>query len=269
MLLDYLHSQHWTINFSLVSLFCVALTIASILLLRRVLDPQRSKDSRDVTAVIFSNLGSLYAVIVGFTIINAQERVNEIRQSVQQELACLEDLYRGTKIFLPDDQEKMKLSISYYITSILDKEWGEKTPHKETTQQYQTLLSMYFAATIDSPKQQIWYESAVDLLNTLSDLRQNRLFYGRESLGLEMWSVLILGGICMIIFLCFFGPSRPFLHLVMASILSMIIASSLFLIYFLDTTVSGRNKALTEDIQDWHKRVSEELGLPPSLSINK
>ncbi len=239
MLFHFLDSLDWSVSFLLVAAVFILFTTIGIFSVRKTLNLQHIKDCHDMTGIIFSNLGALYAVLLGFTIVNAQERFDRVKASTQVEAACLIDLYRDSEFFVPKDQKIVKQAIITYVDSIINKEWSEKIPHHDTGKKFKELLHAYYNVEVETQKQNIWYSKAVDQLNNLADLRMARILGSQESIGPAMWTILILGGCAMIVFLCFFGPDKPMQHLIMACILAITIAFSLFLIHSLDTMFTG------------------------------
>lgn len=253
MILKFLDSLDWTFSFLLVATVFMLFTTIGILFVRKKANLKHVKDCHDITGIIFSNLGALYAVLLGFTIVNAQQRFDKVKESTQVEAACIIDLYRDVDIFSEKDQKNIKNAIAIYVESIINNEWGAKQAHADTGKNLKDLLRCYYDVDLQTSKQTIWYTASVDQLNKLSDLRLARILGSQESIGPEMWTILILGGCAMIIFLCFFGPDKPAQHLLMASILATTIAFSLFLIHSLDTTftrtVSVQSDALKNLLQ--------------------
>lgn len=239
MVLQLLDSMNWAFSFLIVAIVFIALTTVGILFVRKTANLRRIKDCHDITGIIFSNLGALYAVLLGFTIVNVQQRFDKIKETTQVEAACLVDLYRDSDFFLEKDQKNIKQSIASYVESIIHHEWSKKEPHVDTGMKFKQLLRCYYDIDIETPKQTIWYTSSVEQLNKLADLRLARILGSQESLSSAMWAILIVGGCAMIIFLCFLGPEKPAQHLLMASILAITIAFSLLLIHSLDTAFTG------------------------------
>lgn len=239
MILDFLSSIHWTLSITIVALLCALFTVFSILLVRKRVNLGHLKSHHDITCAIFSNLGALYAVLLGFTIINAQERFDKIQEAAQVEAARLDELYRGAEFFSEVDKKNIRNAIKDYVQSIVNTEWNQGEAHKETTKRLRDLWQCYYNAEIATPKETIWYTESVGQLNELVALRFARLAGNQQFLRSEMWTVLLLGGCALVVFLCFFGPDKPGTHLLMASILSISIALSLFLIYSLDSVFTG------------------------------
>lgn len=259
MLFQFLDSLNWSLSFLLVAMVFMLFTTVSILFVRKTANLGRLKDSHDITGIIFSNLGALYAVLLGFTIVNAQQRFDKVKESTQVEAALLIDLYRDADFFLEKDQKGIKKTIIEYVESVINHEWSAKQAHEETGRKFKELLHCYYNVDLQNQKQIIWYTASVDQLNKLSDLRLSRILGSQESIGPEMWTILILGGCAMIVFLCFFGPEKPAQHLLMASILAITIAFSLFLIHSLDTTFTGNLSIKSDALENLLEIISQDF----------
>lgn len=258
-MLQYLDSLNLGFSFFLVAVAFMLFTTVGILLVRKTANLSRVKDCHDITGIIFSNLGALYAVLLGFTIVNAQQRFDRVKESTQFEVSRLIDLYRDSELFIEKDQMCIKNAIIGYVDSIVHNEWRGKQAHEDTGRKFKALLRCYYEAEIETPKQVIWYTASVDRLNELTDLRLSRILGSQESIGPEMWTILILGGVAMIIFLCFFGPERPTQHLLMASILAITIAFSLFLIHSLDAAFTGTVSIKPDAFQNLLQMILQDL----------
>lgn len=259
MILQFLDSLNWTLSFFLVAIALVLFTTIGILFVRKTTNRKHVKECHDITGIIFSNLGALYAVLLGFTIVSAHERFDKVRKSTQVEAACLIDLYRDVDIFSEKDQKNIKIAIEQYTQSIINNEWSEKKAHGDTGQKLKDLLTCYYDVDLETPKQTIWYTASVDQLNKLSDLRLARILGSQESIGPEMWTILILGGCAMVIFLCFFGPEKPAQHLLKASILAITIAFSLFLIHSLDNIFAGNVSIQADALKNLLEMINKDF----------
>lgn len=259
MILQFLDSLDWMFSFFLVGAIFVLITTICILFVRKTANLRHLKDSHEITGIIFANLGVLYAVLLGFTIVNAQDRFNDVKKSTQIEAARLIGLYRDVDLFSEKDQRCMKNAIMTYVQSVVVHEWNAKYPHKDTEQKFKNLLRCYYSADIQSEKQNTWYRESIRQLNEIEILRLDRILGSQESIGPCMWAILILGGCTMIIFLCFLVPEKPILHLLMASFLAIIIAFSLFLIHNLDSAFTGSISIRPQEFQTLLQVIDQEL----------
>ncbi len=259
MILQFLDSLDWVLSFFLVAAVFILFTTACILFVRKAVNLKRLKDHHDITGIIFSNLSALYAVLLGFTIVNAQARFDKVKESSQIEEACLIDLYRDADLFSEQDQADIKQALTAYAKSVVENEWSEKGKHSDTGQKFKDLLKCYYHADIQTTKQTIWYTESVSQLNKLGDLRITRILGAQESISPAMWTILILGGCSILLFLCFFGPEKPIQHLLMACVLAVTIAFSLYLIHCLDTTFTGSISIQSEAFKNLTQMMSEEF----------
>ncbi len=261
MILQFLDSLDWVLSFFLVAAVFILFTTVCILFVRKAVNLKRLKDSHDMTGIIFTNLSALYAVLLGFTIVNAQSRFDEVKKSTQIEAACLIDLYRDVDLFSEQDQTDIKKAIIAYAGSVVHHEWSGDGKHDDTGRKFKDLLNCYFHADIQTPKQTIWYTESISELSKLGDLRTARILGAQESINPAMWAILILGGLAMLIFLCFFGPEKPVQHLVMASILAVTIASALYLIHCLDTTFTGSISIQSDALKNLLQVINEDFSM--------
>ncbi len=259
MILQFLDSLNWACSIFLIAIAFALLTAAGILFARKTANLKHLQDCHDVTGIIFANLGVLYAVLLGFTIVNAQARFDKIKTSTQVETAHFIDLYRDAELFSKKEQLRIKKAIIAYVQSVIDHEWGEQRPHQDTEQKYKDLLCCYYNATVKTSKQHIWYSESVRQLNKLGELRLTRILGSQESVGSALWTILVLGGISMVVFLCFLGPEKAIQHLLMASILAIIIAFCLFLIHSLDTAFTGNIRVRSDELQNLLQILQQDL----------
>lgn len=230
---------NWALSLSIIILVNGAMVIAAILLIRKFVPLKDLGSHRDFTAAIFCNFGVLYAVLLAFTIFNAQTSFNDTQTAIIQESGQLGQLNRDMQAFSLQDQAKIHQDLLSYTNSILNEEWGSNKPNPITSQKFETLWADYKQLDFHSKKQSIWYNQSLMKLNELSASRTARLDSASENISTEMWSFLIFGKYGFLAFLCFFRPKNISLYLVMSFAFAGIISASLFLVYCLDTPFSG------------------------------
>lgn len=240
---DHLTSLTWeaeTISFILIF---VAFAILGVFLVRKAANQDILKGHQDVAGFIFTNLGVLYAVLLGFTVVNAQQRYDKLKDTTQIEASYLAELYRDAEVFSDKDRDQIQNSIKNYCQSVLDEEWvlmSQKKASPNTLVAIKQVWNAYYAVDISSKKQEIWYAESISKLNELVSARLTRLLGSQESLGTQMWSLLILGGFVLVAFVWFFGLENLTFHIFMISILALTTAFLLVLIYSLDTAFVGQ-----------------------------
>lgn len=220
----------------------ILVAIVGILVVRDQSNPKHLKAHHDVTGFIFANIGVLYSVLLGFTVVNAQQHFDKMNENSKLEAANILELYRDTVTFSKKDQVAIRKALLTYGTSILEEEWNhlpKGVPHQNTSKQFNALWDAYYDVEIVSRKQEILYAQSIQKLNDLMTFRLSRIVGSEESLGDEMWAFLIFGALVILAFICFFAFENLWLHLLLASTLAATTAFLLFLIYALDSSFTG------------------------------
>ncbi|MBA3237619.1 MAG: DUF4239 domain-containing protein [Parachlamydiaceae bacterium] len=231
--------------------------------MRKKGDLKDLKGHHDVSGFVFTNIGVLYSVLLAFTVVNVQQRFDKIGETIRIEAAYLSELYRDAAVFEKQDEKTIQLAIIAYCKSIIQVEWAvlsKGKPHPTTTKFLNDVWHSYYNIELNSSKQEIFYAESIRKLNDSISARISRLLGGEESLGNEMWTMLILGGMLIVAFLSMFTFDKiGGLHLLLACLLAAAIAFPLFLIYSLDTAFSGslsfEPEALTEVLESFKQPI--------------
>lgn len=233
----------WMTGSFILGVVFVIAVIISILVVRKVIGRKTLQAHHDVTGFVFTNLGVLFSVLLGFTVVNVQQRFDKIRETTQVEASYLADLYHGAAVFSEKDSTHIREEIKRYTENIIHNEWpmmSKKDPNLLTSDELKSLWQSYYTVQIDTPIQQIWYAESIKKLNQLVDTRLSRILGAEDSLSEEMWTFLFLGAIILVLFISFFGVDNIRAHFFLGSTLAISIAFLLFLIHSLDTAYTGK-----------------------------
>lgn len=240
--IDFLDSFPWICGALFVVAVLVVFTIMAILLVRRFVKREHLKESHDVAGFVFANLGVLFSVLLGFTVVNVQQRFDKVQENTEVEASYLEELYQDAEVFKESDRNKIQQAIKKYIKDVIEDEWP-LMPKGEVsitaTQSLKKVWKSYYETEPAGPKQEAWYAESIGKLNKLTHTRLSRVLGGKESLGAEMWTLLIMGSLVMVMFICLFGMESATLHLLMGASLAATVAFLLFLIHTLDSAFCG------------------------------
>lgn len=232
----------WILGVLLVIGFFILFTVMGIFIVRKYVSVKSLKAHHDAAGFIFANIGVLYGVLLGFTVVNVQQRFDTIKENSKIEASYLAELYRDSEVFPEKHREEIRDSLRKYGKSVVEEEWDmlvEGKPNPNTTQAVNNIWHAYYAILPADTREQAWYALSIDRLNHLMKVRLSRILGGEQSLGDEMWTLLICGGLALIVFIWFFGFENVALQILMGSILAGTTAFLLFLIYSLDTAFSG------------------------------
>lgn len=196
----------------------------------------------DVSGYVFTNLGVLYAVLLGFTVVNVQQRFDKLKETSEIEASYLSLLFADAQVFPEKNRLEIQEAIKNYTKVVIEEEWrmmqeGRKSHNAEEA--WKRIMKAFYTINPTDNREIAWYNESINKLNAFTNTRLVRLLGANESLGPEMWTLLLIGGLTIVTFVWFFGVENLTLHVLIASILAATTAFLLYLIYSLDTAFSG------------------------------
>lgn len=242
----------WSFGVLVITLLLIAVAVVAIIWMKYQANAKSLKVHHDVSGFVFANLGVLYAVLLGFTVVNVQDHFNKVNQTIMLEAGYLAELYRDAEAFSESDKKALRSALTAYGKSIIDDEWeiiSEGKAHPETDKKLSNLWNIYYDIELSSRKQEILYAESIHRLNESTMARLERFVQGKETLGDEMWAMLILGGILIVGFVSIFSFEILWLHLLLLTSIAASIGFLLMLIYSLDTAFSGTIRVTPEALQ--------------------
>ena len=235
-------SPSWIFSSVLVVVPSILLCLTALWLVRKNVSTETLRKNHDVAGFTFSIIGVLYSVILGFTVINVQERYNNARETIHKEAMVLADLYRDADFFPPDSRDAIRLDLKDYVNYVLKEEWSlhqEKMIRFKAQKILARIWNDYYQVDIGNERSKIWYEQSIAKLDDLMNVRLAREFSTWEHLGSMMWSLLILGALITTCFMFFFGLENHRMQMLMTSLLAGYLSFMLYLVFSLDHVFQG------------------------------
>ncbi len=220
----------------------IVLSIAGLLIVRRYIPHHKLKVHNDVAGPIFSTLGVVYAVLLGFAVIIVWQDFDKSSLNVQREANFLDDLYRDAECFPRDFKENVRTLTNDYAKVVMNEEWKTIAKGQASPRAGEILRKLWALYSSYSPKtetERIFFGESVRKLNNLCELRTMRLLDSRNGIHPLLWFVLITGGITTIAFTFFFGSENLRAQLTMSVLLAILISLILFTILLLDFPFTG------------------------------
>lgn len=230
----------------------VAVLAASILIacamqivFLRVLDRKTLKHCHEVGGYYFSVVATLYAVLIGLVVFDAQTRFEGSKNNVESEAASGMMTYILAKSLPEPAGSQIRQHFKRYVNRVLDHEWETMTQGRMDEVARDELIAFSEALaqyTPITPKEQILYDKLYDNLASVWNMRRQRLddaTYRTTRLG---WSCILIGGAATIFFGFFFAMDNLPLQMVMTGILTLIISLNIYLVYQYGNPYAGEIK---------------------------
>ncbi len=209
--------------------------VGGLLLARRFVNFERLRPSHDVGGYLLSVVGTLYAVLLGFVIVDSMQQYQQARQVTEMEANTLADIFVMANRLHEPDRTKIQRVCRGYIKQVLDTEWSQMSCGNYCKLSREKAVDLMKSLVEFSPKNEIekfLYPALIHESSVFWQNRQSRLLSAQNHLPGFEWTVLILGAFIVMVFTFFFGLEHFELQLLMTGLLGALISLNFSLLLF-------------------------------------
>jgi hypothetical protein len=203
-------------------------------------------------AGIFAFLGTAFAVLLAFVVLEAFQSFNDAKDGAEEEAITMVQLSRTAEFFPPAERDPLEGVSICYARAVIHDEWpamrhGDRSP---VVQEWVNRLEKgLHHLNPETPAQQAAFLQLLQQQDKRTDARRERLSEANRALPAPAWFVLGLGAIVTIGFALFFADRRE--HFIVqgtliAAIAAMVV-SGLLLVWFLDHPYENRAGSIKPD----------------------
>jgi len=259
------------------------LALAGVLVVRKRASRQVLEASHEVGGYLLAIIGTLYAILVGLIVVNAESKVDTASEKAVIEANRLTNIYHVSRSFEPTTRRKISESLYSYATIAVNQDWEKVDSGEEkegTVAPYRQLWKdvVGYAPRTDCERE--CYAVLLQDLEELSDARKYRMVAAKSQLSPILWAVLIAGGIMIVLFTYFFFVENLISQLLMTACVVIFLSMNVYLIYVCQnpyrTELGAKeagfgfsfNPSWFKDGPQEEKKESEEMSKAESTSIN-
>ncbi|HKH38161.1 MAG TPA: DUF4239 domain-containing protein, partial [Rubrobacter sp.] len=220
----------------------VLVAVTGLVLVQRLVPPDRRVGQNDVAGFIFAVLGVAYAVLLAFVVIAVWQDYKTAQSNVESEANELAGVYFLASR-LPEPQRTHVQDLARtYAKVVVEEEWpmmeqGQTSPRADSlVRQLRSKLLQFDPRT---KGEQVLYERGLMQVHDALDARRSRLLEVREGIPNLLWVVLVVGGVITVSFTYLFGLKSNRTHALMVAALTLVICGILFTIGEFDYPFSG------------------------------
>jgi hypothetical protein len=224
----------------------VAVVVAFVLLhafLQRRLNTEALRRNNDVAGFLFSAVGVLYAVVLGFTVVVVWQKYDGAVANVENEVDATGNLYHVVDAFPAGARAQIRAGLRDYVDSVLRIEWpamarGQDVPELAAQQLERVSYAVDTFAPVNF-KEFAAQQAAISEERRLFDARRARLVATVPAVPAILWFALVSGALAMIAFCFIFGVENRPAQLMMTAILVGLIGILFVVIDEFSTPFSG------------------------------
>lgn len=240
--MQFLETYPWMLGALMTMTVVVIISVFCLYFIRTHISPEKIKHSHDVAGFTYNIIGVVYAVLLGFTVVNVQERFNDAAQISEMEANYVADLYRDADALGEPYTKELQETLRRYIDLVLKEEWSlmrEGKTAESVISVVHDLWYIYYKIEPKTEREKIWLAESVSKLNDFTNIRLRRIYNSNNSLGGIMWLLLYAGAAITLGFLGFFWVEDFKVHLIITIALAALIGLILYLIQALDSVYIG------------------------------
>jgi protein-S-isoprenylcysteine O-methyltransferase Ste14 len=220
----------------------VLVAVAGLVVVQRLVPPDRREAQNDVAGFIFAVLGVAYAVLLAFVVIAVWEEYKTAQTNVESEAHELAGVYFLASRLPEPERTRLQDLARRYGRVVVEEEWammeqGQTSPRADSLLRQLRLKLLEFNPSTKG--EQVLYEQGLTNLHNAIDARRTRLLEVREGIPHLLWVVLVIGGVITVSFTYLFGLKSNVAHALMVAALTLLICAILFTIGEFNNPFSG------------------------------
>jgi hypothetical protein len=225
----------------------------------------------EVGGYMLSILGTLYAVVLGFVVVNVSESVQQVKMTIATEANSLLNIYRFADGLPAKNKEELAVALLEYSDAVADKEWdlmihGILCPDTWRAQEH--IWQALKNCKPQSNQEQAFYNSILDNFSSMLTARRTRLVQAGGFVSPVLWLVLIGGGVATISFTYFFSTKSLRAQMAMTALVTITLALNLYLVVVNSSPFEGEFRIRPVAYRIASKILSLKGAAPPIDMLN-
>lgn len=210
-------------------------SVAGLLLARKCIDFEKLIPSHDVGGYLLAVVGTLYAVMLGFVVLDTTQHYQHAQEVTKMEANTLADVFIMASRLHEPERSKIQGACKSYINQVIQTEWSQLSCGTYCPLAKEKAVDLMRELVELIPKGEIemaLYPLLVRESGQFWQNRQARLLSAENHLPLFEWVILCLGAVIVIVFTFLFGLENVKLQVLMTGLLGMLISLNFSLILF-------------------------------------
>lgn len=220
----------------------VAVAVAGLILVQRLVPFSVRESHNATTATMFGALYVVYGLVVGFSAFLVEDQFDTAQKTVESEAGSIEEIYYLAERLPGPERQKIQGLAESYATTVIDQGWPMMARGRSSERAAQIADELRQGVMGFEPKtgaEQEVYAQGLTLIQDLDEYRALRLLEVREGIPNILWVVLIVGAVITTGCTYLFGMRTPGLHVVMVVAFTVVLVLVLFTIRALEYPFDG------------------------------
>ena len=181
--------------------------------------------------------GALFAVVLAFITLATFQAYTGGKAGAQTEASAVLVMARSAAFYPPSQRDQLRSDLICYGRAVVDQEWpAMRNGHQSPLVDYWigAYRALFERLDLHSPREQLVFQDLLDLGNTRTQGRQQRLAVATPALPTPLWVALIFGACIVVALQLSMAGTGVRAHALLVAGLASLLAAGLVLVYMLD-----------------------------------
>ena len=224
------------------SVLSVALAVAGVLFVRSFTSHETLKSHHGVAGPFLSITATIFAVVLGFIVVDSLNTFQRARLIVEQEANAIHDIFHMSSALSEPTRSNMREACMNYADAMVQFEWPAMEQGAGSPEGHLLFTRMWHYLTTYKPadaSETTFLSQILDSMRTAGDCRHSRLLAAQPYYSPVLWLVLLLGSAITIIFTYFFGVENVRVQILMTALVTIVLSLNLSVVALFDTPFTG------------------------------
>jgi hypothetical protein len=218
----------------LIITFVTALAVLGMVIVRGRVSLVTLATYHEVAGYLLSIVGTLYAVLLGFVVVDAMSHMQDVRGLVSMEASGLANIFLVSEGLAEPKRTKIRTLCKNYASEVINDEWHKLQEGQYSQQTFHTVFVLWKEITTYdpvTPREQNLQQQLVSEICSMTQNHRTRVISSTHGVAPIMWLVLIVGGVFTTIFTYFFGVANIRVQALMTILVSVTLSLNVYLVY--------------------------------------
>jgi hypothetical protein len=210
------------------------LAVSGMLLVRWKVSLPTLAGYHEVAGYLLSVVGTLYAVLLGFVVVDAMQHMQDVRGLVSMEASGLANIFLCAEGLPEPKAAEIRVLCHEYAEEVINDEWMTLRQGKYSQKTFHSVFKIWKVITTIDPSTERQQNIQQQLLQEICSMTQNhrtRVISATHGVAPVMWLVLIVGGVFTVIFTYFFGVANLKVQTLMTVLVSVTLSLNVYLVW--------------------------------------
>jgi hypothetical protein len=225
----------------LIIMIVTSLSVLGMVIVRKNVALDSLVQYHEVAGYLLSVVGTLYAVLLGFVVVDAMQHMQDVRGLISMEASGLANIYLCAEGLPADKRETLRADCREYARQVIDDEWSTLRHGHYSQKTFHSVFRIWKEITTLEPKterEQLIQQQLISEICSMTQNHRTRVISSTKGVAPAMWLVLIVGGVFTVIFTYFFGVSNLKAQALMTMLVATTLSLNVLLVYVFGNPMS-------------------------------